>query len=157
MLMHVVTCSSYVDFNKTVALRTAGQRKKIDFCKFSHNFSSNLSISLAQNISVPDKSRKPVSCVRVDCENITQMLVRMSATGRSYTQYFLKVQYIIIQAILGRTLVKKITVTGEKIFRVYMAFHLKNNSHADLRTSHAQFSEKGCQYREEDSKNKILS
>ena len=34
---------------------------------------------------------------------------------------------------------------------------VKNNSHADLRTSHAKRSEKGCQYREEDSENKILS
>ena len=34
---------------------------------------------------------------------------------------------------------KKFTVTNEKIFRVYKAFELKNNSHADLMTSHAQF------------------
>ena len=34
---------------------------------------------------------------------------------------------------------------------------VKNNSHADLRTSHTQRSGKGCQYREEDSENKILS
>ena len=31
---------------------------------------------------------------------------------------------------------------------------VKNNSHVDMRTSHAQFWEKGCQYGEEDSKNK---
>ena len=30
-----------------------------------------------------------------------------------------------------------------------------NNNHEDLRTSHAQLSGKGCQYREEDSENKI--
>ena len=46
---------------------------------------------------------------------------------------------------------KKFTVTDEKIFRVYKAFDRENNSHADLRTSHAQFLEKDCQYREEDS------
>ena len=36
-------------------------------------------------------------------------------------------------------------------------FTVKNNSHTDWRTSHAQLSEKGCQYREEDYENKILS
>ena len=34
--------------------------------------------------------------------------LRMSVTGRSYTQNVLKVQYIIIQAILSRKLMKKI-------------------------------------------------
>ena len=29
--MHIVTYSNYFDLNKTVALRTEGQRKKIDF------------------------------------------------------------------------------------------------------------------------------
>ena len=58
---------------------------------------------------------------------------------------------------LGRQLIEKVTVTDEKVFRVYNAFDHKNNSHTDLRTSHAQLSGKGCQYREEDSKNKILS
>ena len=42
---------------------------------------------------------------------------------------------------------KKFTVTGEKLFLVCKAFDHKNNSHADLRTSHAQFSEKDCRYR----------
>ena len=46
----------------------------------------------------------------------------MSATGRSYTQNFFKVQCIIIQAILSRKLMEKITVTDEKIFHVYKAF-----------------------------------
>ena len=67
----------------------------------------------------------------------------MSETGRSYIQTFLKVQYIIIQSILGRKLMKKFTVTDEKIFHV---FYHKNSSHMNLRTSHAQLSEKGCQY-----------
>ena len=79
----------------------------------------------------------------------------MSATGRSYTPNFLKVQYIIIQAILSRKSMKKIT--NEKMFRVYKAFTVKDNIHTNLRTSHAQFSGKGSQYREEDSENKILS
>ena len=56
--MHIVTCSNYFDLNKTVALRTVGQQKKIVFSQFSHKFSSNLSISLVQNISVLNKSRK---------------------------------------------------------------------------------------------------
>ena len=50
----------------------------------------------------------------------------MSATGRSYTQIFLKVQCTIIQAILSQNLMKKITITDEKIFRVYKAFDRKN-------------------------------
>ena len=33
---------------------------------------------------------------------------------------------------------------------------VKNNSHTDMRTSHAKLLEKGCQYGEGDSKNKIL-
>ena len=54
-------------------------------------------------------------------------------------------------------LMKKITVTDDKIFRVYKAFDSKkSNSDTDLRTSHAQLSEKSCQYGEEDSKNKIF-
>ena len=48
--------------------------------------------------------------------------LRMSATGRSYTQIFFKFQHIIIQAILSRKSMKKFTVTNEKIFRVYKAF-----------------------------------
>ena len=48
--------------------------------------------------------------------------LRMSATGRSYTQNFSKVLHIIIQAILSRKSMKKIIVTDEKIFRVYKAF-----------------------------------
>ena len=54
--MHIVTGSNYFDLNKTVALRTVAQQKR--FSQFSHKFSSNLSISLVQNISVLDKSRK---------------------------------------------------------------------------------------------------
>ena len=82
----------------------------------------------------------------------------MSATGRSFTQNLLKVQYIIIiQAILSRKSMKKIAVTDEKIFHVFYAFDHKNNSHADMRTSHAQLLEKDCQHGEQDSKNKILS
>ena len=65
----MVTCSNYFDSSKTVALRTGSQRRKIDFC---------ISISVIQNISVPDKSRKLVSCVRVDYENRTQMLLNPS-------------------------------------------------------------------------------
>ena len=46
---------------------------------------------------------------------------------------------------------KKIAVTNEKIFHVYEAFDRKNNSHADMRTSHGQLLEKGFQHEEEDS------
>ena len=34
---------------------------------------------------------------------------------------------------------------------------VKNNSYMDMRTSHAQRLEKGCQHEEEVSENKILS
>ena len=55
--------------------KNRGSAKKIlILCKFSNKFSSNLSISLVQYILVLDKSRKLVSCVRVDYENKTQML-----------------------------------------------------------------------------------
>ena len=33
---------------------------------------------------------------------------------------------------------------------------VKNNSQADMRTSHTQLLEQGCQHGDEDSKNKIL-
>ena len=62
----------------------------------------------------------------------------MSGTGRFYTQNFFKVQKIIIHAILSRKSMKKFAVTDENIFHVYKAFDRKNNSHADMRTSHAQ-------------------
>ena len=52
---------------------------------------------------------------------------------------------------------KKFAVTDEKIFHVNEAFDHKNNSHANMKTSHAQRLEKGCQHGEEDSKNKTLS
>ena len=55
--------------------------------------------------------------------------LRMFATGRSYTQIFFKVQYIIIQAILSQKWMKKFTVTDEKIFCDYKAFDCKNTSH----------------------------
>ena len=48
---------------------------------------------------------------------------------------------------------EKITVTDEKIFRLLTTEY---NSHTDFSTSHAQLSGKGCQYKEEDSGNKIL-
>ena len=49
----------------------------------------------------------------------------MPATGRSYTQNFFNVQYIIIQAIFSRKSLKKFVITDEKIFRVFKAFDRK--------------------------------
>ena len=49
---------------------------------------------------------------------------------------------------------KKFAGTDEKIFHVYKAFDRKNNSHADMGTSHAQLLEKGCQHGNKNSKNK---
>ena len=65
--------------NKTDAFRTGVSGKRTGFfCKYSHKFSSNLSISFVQIISVLDKSRALVSCVRVDYVNKTQMLLNPS-------------------------------------------------------------------------------
>ena len=86
-----------------------------------------------------------------------QFASRMSATGRSRTQNFFKVQYIIIQAIFSRKSMKKIIATDEKYSVSVRLLTMKDNIHTDLRTSHAQLLGKGSQYREEDSKNKILS
>ena len=52
---------------------------------------------------------------------------------------------------------KKIAVTDKKYSMSVRPFTVKNYSHADMRTSHAQLSEKSCQHGQDDSKNKILS
>ena len=64
---------------------------------------------------------------------------------------FFKVQYIIIQAILNLQLPMK------KYSMSVRLLTLKDNSHADMRTSPAQLLEKGCQHGEEDSKKIFLS
>ena len=81
----------------------------------------------------------------------------MSATGRSDTHNFLKVQYIIIQAILGRKSMKNLQLPMKIYCISIRLLTVKNSNHADLRTSHAQLLGKGSQYREEDSENKLLS
>ena len=48
------------------------------FCKFSHKFYCNLSISFVENISMLDNSRKLVPCVKVDYENKKLMLLNPS-------------------------------------------------------------------------------
>ena len=70
---------------------------------------------------------------------------------------FFNISTLLIQGILSQKSMKKFTVTNEKIFRVYKAFDRKKISHTDLRTFHAQLSKKGCQNREDDYENKILS
>ena len=65
----------------------------------------------------------------------------MSATGRSCTQTFLKVQYIISQVILSRKFMKKFTVTDEKYSMSIRFLTIKSDSHKDLRTYHAQLLE----------------
>ena len=64
----------------------------------------------------------PVCCILND--RFLKYL-RMFATERPYTQNFFKIQYIIIQAILGRKSMKKFAVTNKNIFRVYKAFDRK--------------------------------
>ena len=51
---------------------------------------------------------------RVMGQRSRRIFLRMSETGRSYTQNFSKVQYIIIQTILGRKSMKKIIVPMEE-------------------------------------------
>ena len=72
--------------------------------------------------------------------HLKHILLRMSATGRSYTQNFLKVHYIIIQAILGQKFMKKFYSLPMRKYSVSIRLlTIEDNSHADLRTSHAQF------------------
>ena len=85
------------------------------------------------------------------------MVLRMSVTGRSYTQNFFKLQCIIIQAILSRKSIKSLLLPMKKYSVSFRLLTVKNSNHADMRTSHTQFLGKGCQLGEEDSKNKILS
>ena len=70
---------------------------------------------------------------------------------------FLKVQCTTIQAILSGKSMKKIPLPMKKYSVSIRLLTVKSNSHTNLRTSHAQLSGKGCQYREEDYENKILS
>ena len=65
-----------------------------------------------------------------------------------------KVQYIIIQAILSR---KSMSCYRWQYSMSIRLLTVKNNSHADMRTSHTQLLGKGCQHGKEDFKNKILS
>ena len=83
--------------------------------------------------------------------------LRMSATGRSYTQNFFKVQYIIIQAILSRKSMKKLAVTDEKYSMSSRLLTLKNSSPCGYEDFPSTALEKGCQHGEENSKNKTLS
>ena len=55
---------------------------------------------------------------------------------------FFKVQYIIIQAILGRKSIKNLQLPMKKYSVSIRLLTVKNNSHTDLRTSHAQLSGK---------------
>ena len=87
--MHIITCSNFLDSKRIIAVRTEVNEKKIFFCKFSNKFSCKLSILLVQNISVLDKPTKLVSCVRVDYENKTQMLLNPSI------QFFIGAQGVI--------------------------------------------------------------
>ena len=82
----------------------------------------------------------------------------MFATGRSYTRIFFQVKYIIIQAIcLVENRRKNLQLPMKKYSMSVRLLTVKNNSHADMRTSHAHPLEQGCQHGEEDSKNRILS
>ena len=62
-----------------------------------------------------------------------------------------------MQAILSRKSMKKFAVTDEKYSVSIRRLTVKNNGHADMRTSHAQLLEKSFQHGEEYSKNKLFS
>ena len=51
---------------------------------------------------------------------------------------------------------KQFAASDEKYSMSFRLLTVKNNSHEDIRTSHAQVLEKGCQHGEEDSKHKIF-
>ena len=76
--------------------------------------------------------------------------LRISVTGRSCTQNFFEVQHFIIQTIITQKSeqlpMKKYSVSTRNNKKITVMQIVKNNSHADWRTSHAQISEKGCQY-----------
>ena len=54
--------------------------------------------------------------------------LRMTVTGRFYTQNFLKVQYIIIQAILSQNTLKKLQLLIKIYFVPVRLLTVKNNS-----------------------------
>ena len=79
----------------------------------------------------------------------------MTATGRSYLQNFLKVQYIIIQAILSRKSGKKSTATDDKnsVYKAFDSIRYQWYKSGDFPPTAFR---KCCQYREKGFKNKIM-
>ena len=57
---------------------------------------------------------------------------------------FLKLQYVIIQAILSRKSMKKFTVADEKNSAFITLLTVKDTSSTNLTTSHTQLSEESC-------------
>ena len=55
-----------------------------------------------------------------------------------------------------RNLTKKFTVADERNSMFIRLLTVKDTSDTNLRTSYPQLSGKGCQYREEDSKNQFV-
>ena len=80
----------------------------------------------------------------------------MSATGRFYTEFFQSSVYYYSSYTQSKIDEKKFAVTFEKYSVSIRLLTVKNNSHADMRTSHVQLLEKGFQHGEEDSRNIIL-
>ena len=82
----------------------------------------------------------------------------MSSIRRSHTQIFLKFIALLFKLYMVENWWKNITVTDEKIFRVCKAFDRKKITVIRIgRLPTHSFRKKGCQYREEDYENKILS
>ena len=82
--------------------------------------------------------------------------LRMSVTDPT-CRIFLKFTILLFNLYFVENRLKSLQLPMKKYSMSIRLLTIKNNSHADMRTSHAQLLEKGCQHGEEASKNKILS
>ena len=70
---------------------------------------------------------------------------------------FSKFSILLFKLYLAENQSKNLQLPMKKYFMSVKLLNVKNNSHADMTTSHTQLLGKGCQHGEEDFKNKILS
>ena len=73
-----------------------------------------------------------------------------------HTDFFLKFSILLFKLYLGENRWKNLQLPMKKYSVSIRLLTITNNSHTDLRTSHAQISGKGCQYKEEDYENKVF-
>ena len=79
----------------------------------------------------------------VNCHGMTLLGFKDVYDRKILHTEFFKVQYIIIQAILGQKSMKKLWLLMKKYSVSRRLLTVKDNSHTDLRTSHTQFLRKG--------------